>query len=274
MPINYKGTAPKPLPSPVAKPAQAQDTTISVPASKVATVSKTPGLKFIKRGAQAQAIADQEEKKAELRGKDNVFRFYLPKEKSCEITFLDGNLKDGILDIPFYHEHQVNMNGSWQNWFICTQDEEPCPICDGGTSASYVGILTVIDHSEYTSKKDNKVHKDGVKLFVAKRDTIKLLQKYAAKRGGLRGCRFEVSRTGDKSASVGSSFDFTEKMTESQLVASYGSKDPKVPDRSKAVDYEKHLGGMYQPASELRKLGFGEMQAPIGSESGGAEYDV
>jgi hypothetical protein len=227
--------------------------------------AKTSGLSFLKRGKEAQKIAAQEEAKAEMRSKDNIFRFWIPKDGEGDITFLDGDLTDGILDIPFYHEHNVYMNGSWMNWFICTQDEEPCPICEGGGNHSYVGVMTVIDHSEYTSKKDNSIKKDVVKLFVAKRDTIKLLQKQAVKRGGLRGCRFEVSRTGDKSPAVGSAFEFTEKLTDAELAKKYGAKNPKDQDRSKPVNYDDYLKGLYMPASELRKLGFGAAAAPVGS---------
>lgn len=252
MAISYSN---KPKPTPVAQAA----------APKAA--AKPSGLSFLKRGKEAQKIAEQEEKKAEQRGKDNIFRFWIPKDGAGNITFLDGNLTDGILDIPFYHEHQVNMNGNWMNWFICTQDEEPCPICEGGSTSSYVGILTVIDHSEYKAK-DGSIKKDTVKLFVAKRDTIKLLQKYAVKRNGLRGCTFEVGRTGDKSPAVGSSFDFTEKLTEAQLIAKYKPQNPKEVDRSKAVNYEDYLAKLYQPASELRKLGFGSSEGPVGSEAG------
>lgn len=258
MAVNFKGTKPaaKPSPAPIQQAAK--------PTQKPA--AKTSGLSFLKRGAAAQKIAAQEEKKAELR-QNQVYRYYLPKDGSGEITFLDGDLQDGILDIPYYHEHQVNMNNSWKNWFICTQDEEPCPVCEGGGSAGYVGIMTVIDHSEWDSK-DGKHHKDEQKLFVAKRDTIKDLQKKAVKRDGLRGCRFEVSRTGDKSASVGSSFEFTNKLTEKELVAKYK-------DKAKPVDYEEYLKAQYMPASELRKLGFGSSEGPVGSESGPSEgYDV
>lgn len=259
MAINFKS---KPPPAKIAAPAPAP------------VAAKASGLSFIKRGKQAQAISDQEEKKAEMRGKNNIFRFWMPKGESSSITFLDGDLMDGILDIPFYHEHNVNMNGSWMNWFICTQDEEPCPICEGGGTSSYVGVMTVIDHGEYTSKKDGVVHKDNIKLFIAKRDTIKLLQKYAVKRGGLRGCTFDVARTGDKSPAVGSAFDFTEKLTEQQLVQKYKSTKVGELDRSKPVNYDEYLKGLYQPASELRKLGFGSSEGPVGSEGPGENYDV
>lgn len=257
MAVNFKNN-PKPSPAPAAKAA--------APAAK-------PALSFLKRGKEAKAIAEQEDKKAEMRGKDYVSRFFVPLSvgTGC-ITFLDGDLVDGILDIPFFHEHNVNMNGKFNNFFICTQDEEPCPICEGGAPASYVGAMSVIDHAEWKDK-NGVTHRDVRKLFVAKRDTIKLLQQYAVKRGGLRGCTFDVSRVGDKSPAVGSAFDFTEKLTEAQLVAKYKSKGPKDPDRSMPLNYEEYLQSQYQPASELRKLGFGSSSNPVGSESG-TGYDV
>lgn len=237
--------------------------------SKPAGKPAAPKLSFIKRGKEASTTMAQEEAKAEMRSKNKVFRFWMPKDTDAQITFLDGDLDgDQLLDVPFYHEHQVNMNGSWDNHFICTQDTEPCPICEGGLSPSYVGIFTVIDHSEYKSKKDGKLHKDNVKLLVAKRDTIKLLQKIAIKRGGLRGCRFDVSRTGDKSPSVGSAFDFTEKLTEAQLQKQY-------PDKFQPVNYEEYLASIYSEAKELRKLGFGSTNTPVGGESADPDqYDV
>lgn len=256
--------APAPTPNPQPKP-QAQSQS-----------KASGGLSFMKKGKAAQETMAKEEHKAEQKAKGTVMRFWLPKDKDGCITFLDGDLKDGMLDIPFYYEHQVNMNGSWNNHFICTQDEEPCPVCEGGHSPSYVGVFTVIDHSEYVSKKDGKTYKDQVRLLVAKRDSIKTLQKLAEKRGGLRGCKFDVSRTGDKSPSIGNVFDFTEKLTNGQLSAAYKVKgtDGKVYDKSQPLNYEELLTGMYMPAKELRKLGFGSMSTPVGGESMPDENDM
>lgn len=270
MVLQIKKPAPKPIGAKPAAPAQSA----AAPA-KVAPAASTakPGLSFLKRGAAAVAEMDKEEKRIEMSRKDKVFRFYLPDGGKGDITFLDGNLKDGILDVPYYYEHKQFMNGRHDNFFICTQDEEPCPICEGGGTASYVGILTVIDHSEFTSKRDNKVYKDTIKLFVAKRDTIKLLQEMAVKRGGLRGCRFDVSRHGDKSPNVGSAFDFTQKFTEAELkqmfppIKSYDGKS--MIDRTQPINYEAYLIEQYQPAKELRKLGFGAANAPVGAEDAG-----
>lgn len=253
------GTPPAQQEAPAESPAQKSPApTQKAPAQKAPAGN---GLSFLKKGKAAQETFAKEEHKAEVRQKGQVFRFFVPEGKDASITFVDGDLVEGVLDIPFYYEHNVNMNGKWGNFFICTQDEEPCPVCEGGLNPSYVGIMTVIDHSSYVSSKDNKTYKDQVRLFVAKRETVKTLQKLAAKRGGLAGCRFDVSRTGDKSPSVGNVFDFTEKITPAQIEKLYGA------EKAKPINYEEYLGGMYMPAKELRKLGFGSSMPPVGSES-------
>lgn len=235
-------------------------------AAPAASPAKKSGLVFLKRGAEAKEEFAKAEYKAEQNSKKKVNRFWVTKGETSTLTFLDGNLdSDGLLDIPYLYEHNVQMNGKWGNFFVCTQDSEPCPICEGGLYNSYVGLLTVIVHTPYTSK-DGKVYKDQVKLFAAKRDTIKQLQIYATKRGGLRGCKFDVSRTGDKSASVGNMFDFTDKSTGEQLKALYA-------EHSNPINYEDYLSALYLPAKDLRKLGFGSTLGPIGSEPPPANAD-
>lgn len=215
--------------------------------------------KLLKRGHAAQEELAREEVKAEQRKAGTQYRFWLPKNTEKSITFLDGDIVDGALDFASMFEHNINMNGKWGNYFICTHELEPCPICEGGSYNSYCGLLTVIDHSEYVSKKDNSIKKDNVRLFVAKKDTLRLLENYAKKRGGLRGCRFDVTRIGDKSPAVGTAFDFQEKLNESQLVAHFG-------DKATPIDYDEWLAATYMPATELRKLGFGSATGPVGAE--------
>ncbi len=202
---------------------------------------------YLKKGAKAQKEMKKADAKAEAASKNTIFRFWMPNDTDTSITFLDGNLtEDGLLDIVMYYEHQVYLNGKWTNWFVCTSEDEPCPVCEGGDTPALVGALTVIDHSEYEDKQ-GKNHKHEKRLFVAKRQTIKQLQELATKRGGLAGCTFDVSRTGDKSASVGNMFDFTEKVPKAKLKKKYKDVSP--------FDYEEVI--QYIPAKELRKIGFG-----------------
>lgn len=201
---------------------------------------------FMKKGAAAQASLEQAKAKDDLKG--TTYRFRLPKGIGTEITFLDGILlQNGLLDIITYHEHQIYMNGNWNNFFPCVGEEEPCPICEGGHYASLVGVFTIIDHSEWTDGQ-GALHVNERKLFVAKRPTIELLQLQATKRGGIAGCRFEVMRTNDeKSANVGNVFEFVNKSELPAICQTY-----KVDG---AYDYEKVIP--YFNADKLRTLGFG-----------------
>lgn len=262
-----------PPPKKLVKPAHGLAKTLSTQTKPVQSTAKPPpqgkplakgqGLSFIKKGSEAKKAMEKEEVKAEQKAKGNIRRFWMPPNGSSRITFLDGDMKDGMLDIPFFYQHSVFMNGSYNNHFICTNDEEPCPICEGGDNSTYVGCLTIINHDEYTSKKDGKTYKDQIQLYVAKRQTIKQLMKAAAKRGGLSGWTVDVSRSGDKSSAVGDGFDFEEHRTLVQLQKLYGAKDKVI----KPYDYNETLAGIYVTAKDLRKMGFGASTGPVGSES-------
>ncbi|NOQ30168.1 MAG: hypothetical protein GQ570_03500 [Helicobacteraceae bacterium] len=225
-------------------------------------VNKTSKAKpsWMKKGAEAKDALVKEEAQVEQRQSEQnkLFRFWMPNNSQTAITFLDGDLDgDGVLDSLLFNEHNVFMNGNWRNWFVCTKDEEPCPICEGGSNPALVGVFTIIDHTEWTGKGANgKLHKDERKLFVAKRNTLKQLQMIAAKRGGLAGCTFDVMRSGDNSPGCGSVFDFTEKLDMPTVIKQY-------PDAKDGVaDYGHEIS--YKTADELRALGFGSM--PIGTE--------
>jgi hypothetical protein len=88
-------------------------------------------------------------------------------------------------------------------------------------------------------------------LFVCKLDTYKLLTKKAAKVNGLVGATFDVMRNGDKSASVGNSFDFVEKNSLADISTKFGLK----PEDVLPLDYSTVIRRYGR--DELRKLGFG-----------------
>lgn len=234
--------------------------------------TKGPGLSFIKKGSEAQKILAQQEAKAALL-KSQVRRYWIPKGKTTKGTFLDGAVKDGMLDITYFHQHTVFMNGNYNNWFICTADDEPCPVCEGGDSPEYVGALTIVDHGEFTSKQDGKTYKDQVRLFIAKRSTLALLLKRATAKqamGSLAGCTFEISRsTAPKSPAVGDDFVFEDRQSVAKVISTYSTKENAVAP----LNMEEVLKAMYLSADQLRKLGFGDQKAPIGSEPPPEEYD-
>lgn len=208
---------------------------------------------FLKTGAAArEALAKAEaQTEAKKAAAGNVQRFWLPEGKSATITFLDGVLDEhNTLASTMYWEHQVKMNGHWRNWFVCTHETEPCPVCESGNQPSFVAAFTIIDHSEYTDRS-GKVHRDEKRLFVCKRDTYAILQQKAQKKDGLRGWKVDVARIGERSANVGNDFDFIERVTLEDH------------EDFRPYDYEEVI--KYLEASQLRELGFGD-----GIPSGGS----
>lgn len=228
-------------------------------------------LTWMKKGEDSVKLAQQAEAEAEKRKQEQgkMFRFWLKEGEDVRITFVDGALtSEGFLMPPRYYEHQLFLNGSWNNQYVCPEKTNPesgekCPICEGGDRPSLVALFTVIDHREFKGKND-VVYRDTPKLLVAKAQTFELLNKIAVKRGGLAGCTFDVSRMGDKAASVGSMFDFVEKHDVDVLKKEFtrkvkddkGKETGEVASVFVPADYETEI--VYRTADELRSLGFGK----------------
>lgn len=225
-------------------------------------------MSFLKTGKQARkeaSVVDAQRKAREDEASSKVFRFYVPRGQERRITFLDGNLdNDNELVMTAYYEHNLYINGRWNNFFVCTGNEdEPCPICEEGKMPSMVAVFTIIDHSEYTDR-NGKTHKNQVKLLVAKRQTQKLLEYQAAKRGGLAGITFDVARIDeDQSAAVGTSFDFVEKNDVEKIAKKF---------KASVFNYEEVIN--YKSPSELRAMGFGKQSGKIGDEPGVDDDDA
>jgi hypothetical protein len=230
-------------------------------------------LNFLKTGAASVALAKQNEiliqKRRDESGK--MFRFWLKEKEDAKITFVDGAVSaDGFLVPPRYYEHNLFENGEWGNYYVCPTLTNPeqgqvCPLCESGDKPSLVALFTIIDHRQYTSKKDpTKVYQNTRKLLAVKSQTMEILAKVAAKRGGLACATFDVSRVGAQNeASVGSVFDFCEKRERALLEAMFTESkvDPKtnvttVSTIFKPADYEHEI--TYRTGDELRAIGKGK----------------
>jgi hypothetical protein len=230
-----------------------------------------PKLSFMKKGTAAKAALAHEEAKAEERKAEagKMRRYFVKQDSEGQVTFLDGKLDgDGMLDINMFYEHRIKLNGDWHN-FVCTADvdqTQPCPICEKGDKPSFVGVMTVLDHSSYTVKSGpnaGKTYTNQRRLFVAKRNTINLLTKLAAKRGGLAGCTFDVLRGGDKTPAVGEQFDFVEKHSKlSEIADKY---DLKLEDVQPAK-YDEEI--TFRTPEQLIELGIGKATVGVGHEKG------
>ena len=143
------------------------------------TKKKASTPSWMKTGNAAKAEVQKEEAKAaqakEEAGKPR--RFWMPNDSETSITFLDGELDDdGALNVPMIREHQLYLHGHYRNWFVCTQDEEPCPICEGGDKPNLIALFTVIDHSEFTAQ-NGVTYKDQIRVYAVKRNSLNMLQK-------------------------------------------------------------------------------------------------
>lgn len=232
-----------------------------------ATPKSSPS--FLKSGAAAREAFAAEEAKAELAKQEagKMWRFWIPQGEDRRITFLDGDLDDdGMLAIGMFHEHRVMLNGNWQ-YFICTAEADqtqPCPICEAGDKPAFAGVMTIIDHTPHHIKKGpnaGKVIVNQRKLFVARRNTIKQLTKLATKRGGLAGCSFDVSRTGEREPGVGNQFDFVEKFESYEQIA---QKFDIPIEQVQPADYTSELS--YRSPEELIELGVGKAVKPSGGQ--------
>lgn len=231
------------------------------------------------RGAAAKKEFDQADRRDTERREraGSRFRFYIPhapkadaRDRTLErkVLFLDGNLdSDGLLDIPYFYEHRVPHDGSWAN-FRCTKAQEACPICEAGNEPSYCGVLSCLEIHKETARytdRNGKVHNYATRLFVAKLQTIKKLNQKAVKYGGLAGCIFDVTRSGKRDASVGSDFEFCEKI---DLTDQAFLKELEDQAHAQPADYETEPELTYMTARELAEAGIGKAVPVVGARAG------
>lgn len=249
-------------------------TQVEAPALKPpsAPTPKPPKPSWLRSGAAAHEVyqgeqARQQEIQKSIADGKSLFtpRFWLRDGDSASIVFLDGNLIGegkyaGNLDYINVWEHTVEVGVKrWDSFICCAERQEPCPLCDQmGDKPSLTAMFSVIDLRKIPSKKNPGVFfENEVKLYPAKQQTLGQLQKLAAKRGGLRGCVFDVSRHGQQSPRVGSMFDFQMRLSEEDLVS-------KFPDRHVPLDYEHAL--RYRSPAEISALVGLSPQAVVGAK--------
>jgi len=245
---------------------------------------------FLKTGSASAQLAQQQAAEVAQRQAEQgkLFRFWVKEGEEARITFIDGDLTpEGYMAPPRYYEHNLYLNGNWNNHFVCPEKTNPdakdsCPICASGDRPALVALFSILDHRSIPSRDKTKTYKDTKKLLVAKPQTFEILNKIAVKRGGLACGTFDVSRFGDKSASVGSMFDFVEKkdLKELQKLYMIDKVDPTKNTKMKVTnfvpaDYEKEI--IYRTGEELLKLGFGKPggaapQTTSGPGSAPADY--
>jgi len=163
---------------------------------------------WMRRGKSAEKLYEKEEQRIQA-DRAQFFRFRMDDGDTTRITFLTGELdEDGILDCPVFPEHRL-FNGRRPRFVVCLDHgDEPqrCPLCEAGNRPSNVALFLIVDHTKGKSRAGKTFHHQ-LRILAAKPQTKKKLQLKAKKLGGLAGYTFEVSRTGDRSPSVGDDFE-------------------------------------------------------------------
>lgn len=240
------------------------------PAEQTQT-SKPSG--FLMRGSAAKEALNEAEARAQAAAEASgrLMNFFLSKDGNDEatITFLDGDLlDDGRIDMPMWWQHKVSHAGRWST-FACIAANEPCPFCDAGDSPTLVGALTIINHTPHTIQRgpnQGKVLTDRRQLFVATRQTIKLLQKMANKRGGLRYHTYDVSRSDKKSPRVGDLFQWSEAHDYDTLANHFADQLKEDENFLSPANYEEEID--YKTGAQLAELGI-TGTTPVGGAAAG-----
>lgn len=158
---------------------------------------------------------DFSKKELEVRQKFNfnkTFRFRLNSGDSGKITLLD--------DVGFYlAEHEVGGKTGPREYFTCTGEEGKCPFCEEGKVPSFVLVGTIINHSEYTTKK-GVVLKNRKQLLVLKGKAKRAFEKLKDKhKGSMKYALLEADRDESQtSCATGESFDYLGKLSEEKLL--------------------------------------------------------
>lgn len=144
------------------------------------------------------------------------FRFYCPVGESREIVVIDDNLQDVFF--RFEHNLKNRRSGKWDIYCACIQENANCPVCREAERPAYFAMfLTVIDLTPYENKDGVEVQWSK-KLLCVKTAQQKKITRLAERHGTLRGMVLQMTRDGEKDASIGNDIEYIEHLSEEELL--------------------------------------------------------
>ena len=152
------------------------------------------------------ALAAEKERQESLYSAD---RFFMKEKTRASLVFID--------DDPFtFYEHSYRKDGKWDD-ITCIARMHPdkprcCERLGGDKSRHFVGMLTVLDCTEYKSKDGSKTYQYGVKLYPAKYKAMNILQRKRQDHTSLVHLKCAVYRDTDKDPNTGSELTFGEEV--------------------------------------------------------------
>lgn len=177
-----------------------------------------------------------EENAAAQAARSGAFDFFIKKGESAQLVFLDN--EPGA--VVYMYTHKV---GDRFEDFICAgSPDEYKGFAKRPTLAAY---FTVIQLGEFQGRNGKVVNPR--RTLKVKPQTLDILKRQFAKRGGLRGCVFDVTRSNnDKSPAVGDGWDFEEKLSEDQIA--------KLNEDTSSIKFEETLKAKERTAEQLFKI--------------------
>ena len=169
-------------------------------------------------------------------------RFWVRPGEKGKIVGLD---RDPLFEAPEHQLRLKNVSGDFERMekTCLSALGQGCPLCDIGDEPTWVRYATVIE----LWKADDDQLRAIKKLWVLKKRAFEALAGLVEKRGGiLRGWVIEVSRTSEKSASSGDTFDFEKQIPDGELVGKFKPllgwlDDPKFNSGPVKMTAEKYL---------------------------------
>jgi hypothetical protein len=196
---------------------------------------------WIKQGTSALEVltkAEQEQQLIKKRGYMPL-RFKVPHGQETEIIILDAAFvsEEPRVGGALIREHNLQINGSYNNYESCCADFAPCPLCDkAGTEgigpAYHVVLMTVLALRPWVNKKTGEEHAYSRMLLpikLSQKERFLDLQKAALREcGTMRGMYLVMRRgAGDQSVAIGEpvmleSGKLFDMIPEAELIKEYG----------------------------------------------------
>jgi hypothetical protein len=212
---------------------------------------------WFKQGGFAQPEMDQRRQKKNLAS--NLRLWVPPENKEKGITGRERGMFADTKPLCIY-EHNPYLDGTWRNQHSCPGQDSPdgCPLCDIGNEPEYVGFLTWFSFTPWGPDSKGREHTISKKLFPMKQKVWKIMTAAAEKRNNdLTGWVVECYRSSREEPSTGLSYDFEERIPQSEWRAKYGSRiitygDQTVDSYLQPFDYEQLLAP--KSTAELKRL--------------------
>jgi len=245
------------------------------PKEEAAASSKTAG--WFARGKDGFDQKRHEDALSDARRAKSAHRFYLKTKKKAdakgpnEFGVRDDRGKIVFLDTEgfFIKEHNLQIDGKWGNHYTCTQDREPCEVCQQRNDrAGLVGFWSIIDTRKYRRQSDGEISHFRKSLFPAKSTTIELIEELAKEKGNLRGVVVEMRRIGDKEPAVGSQVKYLGRISEAKLKKMFGQGE-NGPEMITKYDYMEKLA----PPESAELVDAGVVTAGSVGDDADVEYD-